>query len=146
MNIHYGLTMVLCRQGQLALLRTEYVEAQRLLKTAYDRAVSSMFFEEIAAALVGLALIESTTEPVQAARLCGAFEGLCTRFPLRVDSLTANMHRQVRRTLTVSEAELADAASHVVMERIRQTAFPDNYTALAAFQLNRVLAAALRAR
>jgi predicted ATPase/transcriptional regulator with XRE-family HTH domain len=146
MNIHYGLTMVLCRQGQLALLRTEYVEAQRLLKTAYDRAVSSMFFEEIAAALVGLALIESTTEPVQAARLCGAFEGLCTRFPLRVDSLTANMHRQVRRTLTVSEAELADAASHVVMERIRQTAFPDNYTALAAFQLDRVLAAALRAR
>lgn len=146
MNIHYGLTMVLRRQGQLALLRTEYMEARRLLKTVYDRAVSSMFFEEIAAALVGLALIESATEPAQAARLCGAFEGLRTRFPLRVDSLTANFHRQVRRALTAPEAELADAAAHVVTERIRQTAFPDNYTAMAAFQLDRVLATALRVR
>lgn len=146
MNIHYGLTMVLRRQGQLALLRTEYVEARRLLKTSYDRAVSTMFFEEIAAALVGLALIESASEPAQAARLCGAFEGLRARFPLCIDPLTANFHRQVRRTLTAPEAELADVAAHVVTERIRQTAFPDNYTAVAAFQLDRVLASALRAR
>lgn len=146
MDIHYGQIMVLRRQGQLALLRGDHTEARRLLKTAYDRAVRLMFFEEIAAALIGLAFIESAIEPAQAARLCGAFEGLRRCFPLRADSLTASMHRQVRRTLLAPDAELADASAHVVTERIRQVAFPDNYTAHATFQLDRVLARALRTR
>jgi predicted ATPase/transcriptional regulator with XRE-family HTH domain len=145
MGILYGQTMVLRKRGQLALLRAENVEARRLLKTACDQAVSSMFLEEIAAALISLALIDSTVDLRQSARHCGVFEGLLQRFPLRVEPLTARFHQQVRGRLGASEAELADAAAFIVCERIRQTAFSDNYTARAAFQLDRVLAAALRA-
>ncbi len=146
MGIHYGQTMVLRKQGYLVLLRAEDVETRRLLRAAYDRAVSSMFLEEIAAALIGLAHIDVKTDQTQAARQCGAFAGLIARFPIRVDPLTASFHQQVRSRLSAREVELADAAAHVVREHIRQIAFPDNYTAQATFRLDRVLAAALRVR
>lgn len=146
MGIDYGQIMVLRRQGQLALLCADETGARVLLHTAYDRAVRSMFLEEIAAALIGLARADCTIDAQQSARRCGAFEGLRGRFPLRVDPVTASMHRYVRSTLTAREAEVADAAAQVVTERIRQIAFPDNYTARAAFQLERVLATALRAQ
>lgn len=146
MGVAYGRTMVLRKQGQLALLRANMVEARRLLKTTYDRAVSSMFLEEVAAALIGLAHVDGAIDVQQSARQCGAFEGMLQRFPLRVDPLTARFHEQVRGKLGAHAAELAEASSHIVCERIRQVAFPDNYTAQATFQLERVLAAALRAR
>jgi predicted ATPase/transcriptional regulator with XRE-family HTH domain len=145
MGIHYGLTMLLRNQGHLALLRADEAEARRLLKTAYNRAVSSMFLEEIATTLIGLALVDSAIDLRQSARQCGAFEGLLQRFPLRIDPLTSGFHEQVRGKLGRAESELAEASAHIVCERIHQAAFPDNYTAQTTFQLARVLAAALRA-
>ncbi|MDZ4718812.1 MAG: hypothetical protein SH847_10215 [Roseiflexaceae bacterium] len=79
MNISYGTTLVLRQQGYLAMLRNNAPAARQLLETCCQRAISSFFIEELAASLIGLAKIALPGDPTQAARHCGAYEGLIER-------------------------------------------------------------------
>jgi tetratricopeptide (TPR) repeat protein len=65
---------------------------------------------------------------------------------LRLSRLDMEAGALDRAGKLLEAAAAAEASAHIVCERIRRTAFPDNYTAKATFQLDRVLAVALRTR
>ncbi len=144
MSIRYGRVNWLRQQGYLAIVTEDHDVAVANLSMAQKEAYEVYLPEEVSAALIGLAYLHRNADRRRAARLCGAGEGLLTRYQLRRDRQAGRLRQAVREMLTAAEHELANEAAQTVIDRLPQLAFANAVVARDTVRLDRVIATALR--
>lgn len=144
MGIRYGRVSWLRHQGYLAIVAENRDAAVAHLSMAQKEAYEVYLPEEVSATLIGLAYLHCNADRRRAARLCGAGEGLLTRYQLRRDRQAERLRQAVRETFTAAEHELANEAAQTVINRLPRLAFANVVEARDTVRFDRVIATALR--
>ncbi len=144
MSISYGRVSLLRHRGYLAIAAGRDEVALIDLSSAQREACKAYMPEELSAALIGLAYLHRNADCRRTARLCGAGEGILTRYQLRRDRQAEWLRQVVRETFTTAEHELADEAAQTVIDSLPRLAFANVVEARNIVRLDRVIATALR--